>query len=175
MVCLLWEFHLLVDAHFQRVDCFRPGRWRYFVSPAILNLSRLERGSFPYIDHENWLIARKHRLTASNFGAVLAACKRNRYPSSLFKKLVEGYDLSTALAVQWGKEHEKIALETFTAASNEVEVVLSGFWVEASGFLGASPDGLCGDSAIVEVKCSYKFRNCSLTEALNKQPVLEVQ
>nr|XP_023016341.1 uncharacterized protein LOC111505716 [Leptinotarsa decemlineata] len=43
---------------------------------------------------ENWLIARKHRITSSKFGVVLFACKRNKYPKSLFKSLLEGYDLS---------------------------------------------------------------------------------
>lgn len=28
---------------------------------------------------------RQHRLTASNFGKVIAACKRNKFPKSLFK------------------------------------------------------------------------------------------
>ncbi|KAJ8930411.1 hypothetical protein NQ314_016806 [Rhamnusium bicolor] len=57
--------------------------------------------------NENWLIARKNRITASNFGAVLAVVKRSRYPISLFRRLTGGYDLSSARAIQWGKEHEK--------------------------------------------------------------------
>lgn len=35
----------------------------------------------------NWLTFRKNRLTASNFGIVLAAIGQKRYPSSLFKRL----------------------------------------------------------------------------------------
>ncbi|KAK6325177.1 hypothetical protein J4Q44_G00045190 [Coregonus suidteri] len=31
----------------------------------------------------------------------------------------------------------------------------SGFWVLGSGILGASPDGLVGTTAVVEVKCPY--------------------
>ncbi|KAJ8930091.1 hypothetical protein NQ314_017153 [Rhamnusium bicolor] len=34
-----------------------------------------------------WYIARKHRLTASNFGQVLKACKRGRFPPTLFQTL----------------------------------------------------------------------------------------
>lgn len=34
-----------------------------------------------------WLLARKNRLTASNFGTILAACRRNRFPPSLFKRI----------------------------------------------------------------------------------------
>ncbi|KAJ8963998.1 hypothetical protein NQ314_005210 [Rhamnusium bicolor] len=34
-----------------------------------------------------WYIARKHRLTASNFGQVMKACKRGRFPPTLFQTL----------------------------------------------------------------------------------------
>lgn len=34
-----------------------------------------------------WFHYRQHRLTASNFGKVLAACKRNKFPKSLFTLL----------------------------------------------------------------------------------------
>lgn len=35
-----------------------------------------------------WLIKIRYRITASNFGLILNAIERNRYPLSLFKKLV---------------------------------------------------------------------------------------
>lgn len=38
--------------------------------------------------NEKWFLIRKFRLTASNFGTILGACKRNRYPESLFKTLL---------------------------------------------------------------------------------------
>ncbi|KAG5862731.1 hypothetical protein JTB14_035589 [Gonioctena quinquepunctata] len=52
-------------------------------------------------------------------------------------------------------------------AFDNMDIIPTGLWLDESGFLGASPDGLCGDSAIVEVKCPYKFRAfISLCEAL---------
>lgn len=38
--------------------------------------------------NENWFLLRKFRLTASNFGVILSACNRNRYPESFFKTLL---------------------------------------------------------------------------------------
>lgn len=117
--------------------------------------------------NENWLIARKDQLTGGNFGKVLAAVKRNRYPPSLFKSLTEGYDISSARAVQWGKEHEPVAVQAFTSSIKGAEVIPSGLWLYKCGFLGASPDGFCGNECIVEVEIiAYKYRNCSLSEAL---------
>lgn len=105
--------------------------------------------------NELWQVARKHRLTASKFGKVLAACKRNKFPPSLFTHLMEEYDLSSIRAVQWGREHEAEAIEIFKETT-ALDVVGTGLWLLESGYLGASPDGLVGDDAIIEVKCPYK-------------------
>lgn len=40
------------------------------------------------VSNEKWCLARKFRLTASNFGPIISACKRNRFPVSLFKTLL---------------------------------------------------------------------------------------
>nr|CAI5832638.1 unnamed protein product [Callosobruchus analis] len=47
-----------------------------------------------------WLLARKNRLTASNFSAVIAACKRQRFPPSLFKRLLGTYNMEHLKAIQ---------------------------------------------------------------------------
>ncbi|KAI4470585.1 hypothetical protein MML48_1g14934 [Holotrichia oblita] len=57
-----------------------------------------------------WLITRKHRLTANHFGRVLAAVKANKYPTSLYKSLLNEYNLDGIRAIQWGKENEPLAL-----------------------------------------------------------------
>ncbi|KAG5866625.1 hypothetical protein JTB14_035102 [Gonioctena quinquepunctata] len=66
--------------------------------------------------NENWLIARKNRLTAT---------------------------------IQWGKEHQNVALNTFSDAFDNMDIIPTGLWLDESGFLGASPDGLCGDSLLL--------------------------
>ena len=57
-----------------------------------------------------WHLARKGRLTASNFGAVLAA---KRVTPSLLKKLLGEYDLSGVKAIQWGVNNEAEAIKEF--------------------------------------------------------------
>ncbi|KAJ8965260.1 hypothetical protein NQ314_004250 [Rhamnusium bicolor] len=115
--------------------------------------------------NENWLIARKYRLTASHFGAVIASCKRNRFPKSLYDNLLEGYNLNSVLAIQWGRENELSAIETFKAATG-MEVFSTGLWLEECGYIGASPDGFVGEDALIEVKCPYKYKSVSLEDAL---------
>ncbi|VEN48783.1 unnamed protein product [Callosobruchus maculatus] len=117
-------------------------------------------------ENDMWLVARKNRLTSSNFGAILAAVNRNKYPPSLFKKLTESYTLDGIKAIQWGKQHESSGISLLEAEEN-LKVQKSGLWLDTCGFLGGSPDGLVNEDAIVEVKCPYKLRESkSLAEDL---------
>ncbi|KAG5869223.1 hypothetical protein JTB14_035659 [Gonioctena quinquepunctata] len=114
---------------------------------------------------EKWLVCRKHRLTASNFGVVLGACKRNRFPKSSFKRLAGAYNLDHIKSVQWGREHEAEGIAAVEKALG-VKVVRTGLWLHPCGFLGASPDGLIGEDAIVGVKCPFKYRAMSMMEEI---------
>ncbi|KAG5864637.1 hypothetical protein JTB14_023426 [Gonioctena quinquepunctata] len=124
----------------------------------ILKVAELTIGQ---AQNEKWLVCRKHRLTASNFGVVLGACKRNRFPKSLFKRLAGDHIKS----VQWGREHEAESIAAVEKALG-VKVVRTGLWLHPCGFLGASPDGLIGEDAIVEGKCPFKYRAMSKMEEI---------
>lgn len=60
-------------------------------------------------------------------------------------------------SIQWGVDHEETAIKVFEEAMQK-KVSPTGLWLHTSGVLGASPDGLVGDNAIVEVKCPFKHR-----------------
>jgi len=49
-----------------------------------------------------WLIKKRYIITASNFGLILNAIQRNRYPPPLFKKFFGAYKLDGIKAIQWG-------------------------------------------------------------------------
>lgn len=53
-------------------------------------------------------------------------------------------------SIQWGRQDEQTAIDYFKNITN-LEVTSSGIWLSNSGFLGASPDGLVGEDAIIEV------------------------
>ena len=125
-------------------------------------------------DNPLWLIYRKGRITASNFGSVIAAIKRKRYPESLFKTLLGEYDLSSVRAIQWGIEHETCGVAEFDKQLN-VATTDAGLWLHRTGILGASPDGLVGEDTVVEVKCLYKYRTASVSDAIEKEKDFIVQ
>lgn len=77
------------------------------------------------------------------------------------------YNLDGIKAVQWGREHEDAAVEAFTATTG-LSVNPTGLWLHPCGYLGASPDGLVGEEAVLEVKCPFKFRNGNLMQELSK-------
>ncbi|XP_062620840.1 uncharacterized protein LOC134282449 isoform X2 [Saccostrea cucullata] len=138
-----------------------------------------------------WSSVRKNRLTASNFGCVLAAIKRNRYPVSLYKRLCSAYDLSKKDAIIWGTCNEKVAIEKYRTFGDAV-VEPTGIWLHCNGVLGSSPDGLIRRPAafgfsyqnsgladilemsnvkpeILEVKCPFSAKNMTIPEAIEKR------
>ena len=104
-------------------------------------------------------------MTASNFGAVLQA---KRAAQSLMKRLLGEYDLSGVKSIMWGTKHEKDAVNSFSMTTRLV-VSKTGTWLDDSGILGASPDGLIGEDALLKVKCPYSLRNETVHEGLQQK------
>ncbi|KAE9522214.1 hypothetical protein AGLY_017396 [Aphis glycines] len=114
-----------------------------------------------------WVEYRKSRITASKFGAILAACKRGKFPKSLFKSLENNANIQGIYAVQGGVSNEINSIKVLEENEN-VKVVPTGLWLSNNGFLGASPDGLVNYNYIVEVKCPWKYRNKNLETEIEK-------
>ncbi|CAM4732372.1 unnamed protein product [Leuciscus chuanchicus] len=115
-------------------------------------------------DNHLWHALRKGRLTASNFGSVLSA---KRATPSLINRLCGNQDLSGVLAVQWGIVNEKEGIAAFEEGTG-LKVRGSGLWLADSGILGATPDGLVGETGIIEVKCPYRWRDSTFEEAVKE-------
>ena len=114
-------------------------------------------------DNPSWHMIQKGRLTVSNFGSVLN-CKR--VTPSLIKRVLGQYDLSRVQAINWGIINENEAKKMFQQKT-KLCVEESGIWLELLGMLGASPDGLVGRDALVEVKCPFTQRDCTIEEAVS--------
>jgi putative phage-type endonuclease len=110
---------------------------------------------------QDWFAARLGKVTASRVADVLAKTKtgysasRENYMAQLVVERITGTvaESFTNAAMQWGTEQEP-----FARAAYESKL---GVFVEEVGFVshstidraGASPDGLVGESGMVEIKC----------------------
>ena len=104
-------------------------------------------------------LVRRGRLTAHNSGVVIRAMSKSRggpAPSdSILKSFFKGNkNLDCVKTIQWGRNHERKAVETYSAMSGNI-VIPTGIWLHESGCFGASPDGLVGEDTVLEVKCPY--------------------
>ena len=110
---------------------------------------------------DEWFAQRLGKVTASRVADVIAKTKtgystsRDNYMAQLICERLtntKGESFTNA-AMQWGTETEPKAREAYQAAKFEI-VEQVGFInhpkIEASG---ASPDGLVGDSGLIEIKC----------------------
>ena len=109
-----------------------------------------------------WQLARKGRLTSSNFGAVLSA---KRTTPSLMKKLLGEHDLSGVKAIQWGVNNGAGAIKEFESQT-QLHVQETRIWLDECELLGASPDGLVEDDSVLESKCPYTQRNMTIAKAV---------
>ncbi|WAR07864.1 hypothetical protein MAR_017822, partial [Mya arenaria] len=156
----------------------------YFRRSLVLSQQKITQIAFMTTgQRENslWAAARKLRFTASNFGQIIAASKRNRLCASLKKRLLSAYNLQKRAPIQWGITQEKNRLDAYCRTGG-VTLVQTGNWLHESGILGASPDGFvqgdyCGrvhlqdkeqpvmSPDIIEVKCPFSAKDMTITEA----------
>jgi hypothetical protein len=120
-------------------------------------------------NNDAWELARKGRLTASNFGTIVNCNK----VTSVVKSIMGYYKFASTDALEWGKKKEKVALALYT---KEMKKIYSNVSVTESGllihpkytYIGASPDGvvtLGEETGLVEIKCPFKFRHSTPEQA----------
>lgn len=147
----------------QAVD--KPGFLQQLLAVTDANVAEVEKATRGQRTNPLWSRVRAGRLTASHFGDVLKACRRNSFPPSLFATLLGEYDLSGVKAVQWGIEHEDEAVEEYVRCFDQ-QVADIGLLLHHSGVLAASPDRLLDGEFLLEVKCPFSFRESSIADVL---------
>ena len=110
---------------------------------------------------DGWLSERAGKVTASAVFKVMAKTKtgygadRANYMADLITERLTGFPAQsfTNAAMQWGIDTEAQARSAYEFRLG-YSVTETGFHAHPSiGMFGASPDGLCGDAGLVELKC----------------------
>lgn len=105
---------------------------------------------------------KKNRLTASKFGAVMARRNTTRC-HGLVKEILYPSEFQSE-STSFGKRYEAVALTILAEKLDIEKVTKAGLYIDTNNcFLGASPDGLVGNTHCVEVKCIPKLIKKNLT------------
>jgi putative phage-type endonuclease len=111
---------------------------------------------------KEWYAARAGRVTGSNVGAILG-CNPYRTADDVLRAMVREYhgaesEFTGNVATEHGSFHEDGAAVEYTMETGRT-ILPCGFFVHPyHTWLGASPDGLVGESGLVEIKCPYGKR-----------------
>lgn len=122
---------------------------------------------------KEWFEQRKNRITGSAIGAILGVSPFTK-PKDVMRRMVRdanGYESEFVgnIATDFGTANEPVAILDFMLETG-LQVTETGFHVHPEhAWLGASPDGLVGDDAVIEIKCPYGKRNSSEFVSINEQ------
>jgi putative phage-type endonuclease len=124
-----------------------------------------------------WFEARKNRVTGSNVGAILGL-DPYRDADDVMRAMVRNAlgaetEFTGNVATEWGNFHEAGAEMDFTMETG-MSVAKCGFFPHLD-WLGASPDGLVADDAIIEIKCPYRLRDGGDHRGIAEQPHYHAQ
>lgn len=102
-----------------------------------------------------WFNAREGRLTASD---VPAAVGENEHmtPAALLKRKLKPGSFKGSPATAHGSYYEDHAARKFEEATGEIVHECGLFVHEDEPWLAGSPDGVCNNRALVEIKCPFR-------------------
>lgn len=140
-----------------------------FLENLKLTTDEIEKMSLLTVNQKNdclWHKERKKRLTASNFGRIyklLESTDKNKVAKDILFSSFTGN-----VYTKYGIDNEQTAIRDFEIVLKKSVTACGLFVDENYPFLAASPDGLIGDNAILEIKCPYKAQNMKPEDAISK-------
>ena len=113
-----------------------------------------------------WHAARKGRITGSRIGAILGLSPWQTREDVLRAMVREHHgapnEFTGNIATNYGHANEATARMTFEMSTG-LDVIETGFHTYED-WAGASPDGLIGTDAVLEIKCPFKGIRKSLAD-----------
>ena len=141
---------------------------------------KLEVSTQKQAECPHWHDLRYPRLTASTFGNICSKMEKSRAkPELVAKNLLQPkpHTAFTNRMLKWGRENEHVAIQVYKGLPerNHVLVYECGIYISPEDpYLAATPDRICYDPreknpwGIIEVKCPFKARDMTPTEASQK-------
>ena len=104
--------------------------------------------------------------------------------TSLVKSIVQPETLSNVPSLTWGRDHERIAAESFMVHEGHKhlspKLITCGLYIyKPQSYIGATPDNIftcsCCEGACVEYKCPYSIRGEKITVAWKRTKFLQLK
>jgi putative phage-type endonuclease len=101
---------------------------------------------------QQWHDIRKEKITASNCATIL---ELNPYKTKqeFIKNMKSSIICEPNEAMQWGIDNEQVAIQKYEKLYNTTVYEFGLIVHENIKWLGASPDGICSNGKMVEIKC----------------------
>lgn len=99
-----------------------------------------------------WYAQRKKIVSASDIAAAIGD-NPHKPPASLLRDKVFGATFEGNQYTAHGQKYEPVACEKFCRESGHTVFEFGLLPHPSLGFLGGSPDGICADGSIIEIKC----------------------
>lgn len=123
-------------------------------------------------ESEEWLKVRLRLVTASRFSDILTKPRSkadkeagalsdtaNSYMMELAAQIITNEQKHVSSApLEWGSKHESSACAEYEI-EHGMDVDHVGICIHGSRMVGGSPDGLVGESGIIEIKCPHNSVN----------------
>lgn len=117
------------------------------------NREDIERKTVGQSNSPLWINIRLNLLTASNFGLVCCSKSATSYKNKVKQILHGSSHLRNVAAIEFRISNEQTAIQQFVEKYEEVRDC--GIFIgEDICYLGATPDGIYGEDAIVGVKAA---------------------
>lgn len=116
-------------------------------------VERLQTLPQPAQRSDAWLKQRSTRVTASEVGAVLGESSYDTPLDVLLRKVGAVPAFSGNAFTAWGQKFEPVAQRLYEARTGRELLEFGLINHPTIPFLGASPDGICTDGRMLEIKC----------------------
>ncbi|KAK5642758.1 hypothetical protein RI129_008925 [Pyrocoelia pectoralis] len=120
------------------------------------NIKQIEEDTVLQRQSEIWRNERKKRITASWFGKI---CKSKASTKFNIVKQIKSNNVPLTCPMRHGNKNEGIARELY-CQQKDVSCITTGLVIHPKyPFIAGSPDGLIGDSGLIEIKCPFTIRD----------------
>jgi hypothetical protein len=121
-----------------------------------------------------WFQEHSNRITASNFKVICSMRKTTSCVNTVANLLYGTFTGNSN--TRYGRRNEMRAIQEFQKKFEDLKVESCGFFIDNEDFmLGASPDGLIGNDAIIEVKCPAKAAHLTPLDAIKQKIITYIQ